>query len=84
MAPGSGRAPQSDSLHRKFYPEDVCRLKSDASFVGTVERTFYDVETHEPLRDRLIVSHAPVPERELMEFLQSGSVRIRSAPIPVS
>ncbi|KAL1969607.1 hypothetical protein VTN77DRAFT_8160 [Rasamsonia byssochlamydoides] len=61
-----------NSLQRKFYPDDICTLKSDPSMVGIVDRTFYDVETHEPLEDSLIVSHVPVPERELMEFLNSG------------
>lgn len=66
-APGPG-----NQLQRKFYTEDVCTLKADPSMVGIVERTFYEVESHEPLEDSLIVSHVPVPERELMDFLKSG------------
>ncbi|GAD96753.1 ubiquitin conjugating enzyme [Paecilomyces variotii No. 5] len=65
----SARATQAD---RKFHPDDICFLKSDPSLIGMVDRTYYDVETHEPLGEDLIVSHVPVPENQLLEFLSSG------------
>ncbi|KAL1857895.1 hypothetical protein Plec18167_001701 [Paecilomyces lecythidis] len=65
----SASATQAD---RKFHPDDICLLKSDPSLIGMVDRTYYDVETHEPLEENLIVSHVPVPENELLAFLSSG------------
>ncbi|KAJ9257191.1 hypothetical protein DTO212C5_8916 [Paecilomyces variotii] len=65
----SAHATQAD---RKLHPDDICFLKSDPSLIGMVDRTYYDVETHEPLEENLIVSHAPVPENQLLEFLNSG------------
>ncbi|KAL2008364.1 hypothetical protein VTN00DRAFT_8346 [Thermoascus crustaceus] len=72
MASTEAASSLPDSQQRKFYPDDICVLKSDRSMVGIVDRTFYDVETHEPLEESLIVSHVPVPEKELMEFLDTG------------
>ena len=45
----------------QFFEFDVCSLKADTSFVGTVERTHYNPNDNEPIDDFLIIAHPAIP-----------------------
>lgn len=59
--------------HLQFETYDTCSLKSNLYLIGTVLSTAFDVETHEPLHDCLIVAHSLVPEEVLTRFLVTGA-----------
>ncbi|GFF34965.1 hypothetical protein IFM58399_04051 [Aspergillus lentulus] len=59
--------------NRRLDLNDLCRLKSKPSLLGIVNRTHHDIDSHQPLGDVLIVSYSSVPEKDLLEFLETGA-----------
>ncbi|OCK81947.1 hypothetical protein K432DRAFT_403334 [Lepidopterella palustris CBS 459.81] len=59
-----------------FCVEDTCGLKDDKYMVGVVDRTFADVDSHEPLPQRDytddIQKHNDVPRAHYQKFLKTG------------
>ena len=51
---------------------DTCYLKSNHSLIAVVERTYHDLNSHEPVGPCLIICHVPVPPVKLIQFLTSG------------
>ncbi|CRG92579.1 ubiquitin-conjugating enzyme E2 O [Talaromyces islandicus] len=70
---GNGNTELSSEPLRRFYLDDICALKSNRSMVGTIDRTFYDIESHGSLAEHaLIIAPVPVPEDKLSHFMISG------------
>ncbi|OCL04684.1 hypothetical protein AOQ84DRAFT_345944 [Glonium stellatum] len=59
-----------------FCVEDTCGLKSDKYMIGVIDRTFGDVDSHEPLPQRDygddIQRHQDLPRAHFLKFMKTG------------
>ncbi|KAH1635577.1 hypothetical protein KXX59_003952 [Aspergillus fumigatus] len=67
--------------NRRLDLNDLCRLKTKPSLLGIVNQGVENtsrwvspsqIDSHQPLGDVLIVSYSSVPEKDLLEFLDTG------------